>query len=81
MANIHDRAAILQQNLQDAGCSPSMTEDILRYLLSGKESDIRCALCLLRKHKQMLLLQLHDDERRIDNLDYLIYDISQQQKG
>ncbi len=81
MAHIHDRAAMLQQNLLDAGCGQRLTADILRYLLSGTDHGIHCALCLLRKQKQTLLTQLHNNERQIDSLDYLVYVISQQQKG
>lgn len=78
MANIHDEAAVLEENLCDAGCDRHLTDEILRYLNNGQTS---CALVLLRQHKQVLLKALHADERRIDSLDHLLYKLQHHLKG
>lgn len=77
MADYHDSAAVLMQNLQDAGCDQRLADAVLRYLHSDQTS---CACCLLRQHKKTLLQHLHETERRIDSLDHLIYRL-QDKKG
>ena len=59
------------QNLKDAGCDEAF---ILRFAhLGGENATDR--LALLREHRANLLQELHEDQRRIDCLDYLIYQI------
>lgn len=81
MANIHNEYAVLLQNLQDAGCDRRLIEEVLRVLDPDKIYMPGHAIRLLRKHRKTLLQQLHDDERMIDSLDYLIYKLHQDEKG
>lgn len=81
MANLHDQQAMILENLQDAGCDEHLCQEILHYLCG---SQISYALCLLRQHKRQLLARLHDNEYKIDRLDYFMYQLNQMvnnQKG
>ena len=62
------------QNLKDAGCDSS-TIDVFFKLGDVKSQE--CVLKLLSKHKAALLKDLHDNQRKIDCLDHLIFDIKQ----
>ena len=58
------------QNLKDAGCTDEMVEKFMDLQYSeDEEQQIR----LLSGHRKHLLEKLHRDEKRIDCLDYLIY--------
>ena len=58
------------QNLKDAGCTDEMVEKFMALQeCGGREQQLR----LLSGHRKHLLEKLHRDERRIDCLDYLIY--------
>ena len=58
------------QNLKDAGCTDEMVEEFMALQASeDEEQQIR----LLSGHRKYLLEKLHRDEKRIDCLDYLIY--------
>ena len=74
MANLHDQQAMILENLQDAGCDEHLCQEILHYLCGAQ---IPYALCLLRQHKRQLLARLHDNEYKIDRLDYLMYQLNQ----
>lgn len=65
--NENPYAYTVVQNLKDAGCSSGMIEKFTRL----QDDDER--LQLLSCHRKRLLEALHRDERRIDCLDYLIY--------
>lgn len=64
--------AALVDNLRDAGCSKGQIEEFLAYFAQGKTG---CQLSLLEEHRRRLLCRLHREERWIDCLDYLIYQI------
>lgn len=58
------------QNLKDAGCTDEMVRKFMALQDSGdEEQQIR----LLSGHRRHLLEKLHREERRIDCLDYLLY--------
>ena len=61
------------QNLKDAGCSDRTIADVLAKLAAHQKTD---GLKLLAEHRLALLVALHQDQKCIDCLDYLIYDIS-----
>ncbi len=58
------------QNLRDAGCGE---ETILRYLECHSLGESRKKKKLLAKHRESLLEDLHQCQKEIDCLDYLIY--------
>lgn len=66
------------QNLKDAGCD---TGTIARFLSYEKEGKIREQLELLSVHRKQLLDNVHRDEKRIDCLDYLVYQLGKRQQA
>lgn len=58
------------QNLKDAGCNDEMVE---KFMALQDSDDEEQQIQLLSGHRKYLLEKLHRDEKRIDCLDYLIY--------
>ena len=63
-------AQALLDNLEDAGCDSSFVE---RFLALERSGQYRELLRLLSDHRRHLIDCLHREERRIDCLDYLVY--------
>jgi hypothetical protein len=61
-------------NLQDADCSQALIEQFLQ------ESDPEKRLRLLSVHRKHLLDGIHDGQRKLDILDYLIFTLKQEGK-
>lgn len=59
-----------ERNLKDAGCCDDFIGEFLRLGREGKERE---QSRLLSEHRAELLDSLHESQRRIDNLDFLIY--------
>jgi hypothetical protein len=60
-------------NLKDADCDNNMIEIVLNNFNEGKEQE---GLKLLASHRRILLEKLHDKQKNIDCLDYLVYRIN-----
>ena len=60
------------QNLKDAGCSQDIIECCMVCLDCGKKTEL---LKQLECHRNGLLHKVHEGERQIDCLDYLMYQI------
>lgn len=60
------------QNLKDAGCTKEMTQQITMKL---EKNDFEELSKLLEQHRSCLLNLIHDKEKQIDCLDYLVYQI------
>ena len=60
------------QNLKDAGCSKSQIEEFMGY--AGKH-ERNNAMKLLRQQRNVLLDGLHEKQRMIECLDYLVYQL------
>lgn len=65
------RAAIIQ-NLKDAGCSQEIVECCIHCLDMGKKAEL---LKRLESHRKGLLDKVHEGEKQIDCLDYLVFQI------
>lgn len=65
------------QNLKDAGCSAGTISDFMEDIEGGKMAD---GLKLLAVHRRSLLDHLHEEQRQIDCLDYLVWQM-EKQKG
>lgn len=59
----------LTQALRDAGCDDVMSEAVRRPCESHQVGD---AVRALRRHRCDLMDVLHESQRRVDRLDYLI---------
>ena len=70
-----DKQAILRENLKDAGCDLDMIRRCEVLVQSAKQGELIQVLSL---HRRALLDVVHKNERRIDCLDYLIYQIEKQ---
>ena len=58
------------QNLYDAGCTDEMVE---KFMALQDSEDEEQQIRLLSGHRKHLLEKLHREEKRIDCLDYLLY--------
>lgn len=64
------------RNLKDAGCSQQTIEQFIECLKRGTLSE---QMELLSRHRDSLLDQMHREQRRIDCLDYLVYQMQREQ--
>ena len=71
-------AQALLDNLEDAGCDSSFVE---RFLALERSGQYRELLRLLSDHRRHLIDCLHREERRIDCLDYLVYQLEKRSAG
>lgn len=71
-------AQALLDNLEDAGCGPEVAERFLALESAGQHQE---QLKLLSDHRRHLLDCLHREERRIDCLDYLVYQLEKRSTG
>ena len=77
MPHAADTDSILRQNLVDAGCGP----DIVRQCMAlARKRDQAELMRVLSRHRRTLLDPLHQSERRIDCLDYLVYTLEKQRQ-
>ena len=60
----------LRQILADAGCGASLTERFVSLVEQGRAKE---GFALLAQHRKNLLERCHAAERKIDCLDYLVY--------
>lgn len=70
-----DSSRTVLQNLKDAGCGPELVEQFMVYQEKGNRAE---QLKLLSLHRKKLLEQIHQQERQICCLDYLVYQINQE---
>ena len=67
----------IRQNLADAGCDAALTEQFLSLIEQGRENEART---LLAGHRKDLLEHCHTAEKKIDCLDYLVYQMEKNSK-
>ena len=60
------------QNLKDAGCAPEIIECCISCMEQGKKLEL---LKRLEEHRMHLLHKVHEEEKHIDCLDFLVYQI------
>ena len=65
----------LIQNLKDAGCDRNAISDFMDLSDNGKTKE---ELDLLSKHRRQMLDKMHDIQKNISCLDYLIYQIKKE---
>lgn len=61
------------QNLRDAGCGQ---EAISRFLTCMATGETKKGMKLLERQRRELLDSIHEGQRRLDCLDYLVYQMS-----
>lgn len=75
MPEASDVQGLLHQNLVDAGCSSEIVSQCAALAQQKKTVEL---LCVLSRHRRMLLDTVHQNEKRIDCLDYLIHKLEKQ---
>ncbi len=73
----YDSKEAVVHNLRDAGCKPDMIQCFMRYFDQGDWKD---QLSLLEEHRETILGRVHEEERKIICLDYLVYRIRNRKK-
>lgn len=73
MAEASDTWGILYQNLIDAGCGEKLVLECMSLARAGRRTEL---LRLLSEHRENLLCIVHENQKRIDCLDFLVYRIS-----
>ncbi|MCM1386892.1 MAG: hypothetical protein NC231_06170 [Bacillus sp. (in: Bacteria)] len=58
------------QNLKDAGCNQ---ETIQCFMECMEQDDVSGQMHLMKEHRKCLLNKVHEEEKKIDCLDYLVY--------
>ncbi len=61
--------------LKDAGCTDEDALDIIKYC---ENNETQKELSLLSKQRNRLMDELHESQKKIDCLDYLIYQIEKE---
>ena len=64
---------MLITNLKDAGCTK---ETIAAFLYYRKKNEQLKQIEILKKHRHGLLDKIHEDQKAIDCLDYLLYKLT-----
>ncbi len=64
------------QNMRDAGCSPETIHSCISSIKRGRKEEL---LKKLYTQRNCLLDKVHEGERQIDCLDYLVYTIAREQ--
>ena len=72
-----DTKEIFRQNLVDAGCSPELVRQCSHLAEEKKDTELKR---ILSSHRKALLDAVHLNEKRIDCLDYLLYDLGKQKQ-
>lgn len=65
------------RNLHELGCNDEMTMQIVNLV---QANDMDRVTELLRRHKRVLLDELHDSENKVDLLDFLLYQLKKAKK-
>lgn len=66
------KTVLLLHNLKDAGCDTAMTEQFLAY---EREKKTQAQRRLLLRQRDSLLRAVHENQERIDCLDFLLYSV------
>lgn len=66
------------QNLKDSGCNLEMIQEFTAKLRKGNKAE---GIHLLEIHRRFLLDSLHTEQKKIDCLDYLLYQLKKENRG
>ena len=77
MPEASDTQSILRQNLLDAGCG---SDTVQTCMALAQKKNMPELMRILARHRQILLDTVHQSEKRIDCLDYLVYRLEKQSR-
>lgn len=72
MAEASDTEDILRQNLIDAGCDLELVQQCMDLAQGERMEEMKR---ILTRHRQTLLDMVHAEQKKIDCLDYLFYNM------
>lgn len=72
MAEASDTEDILRQNLIDAGCDLELVQQCMDLAQGERMEEMKR---ILTRHRQTLLDMIHAEQKKIDCLDYLFYNM------
>jgi len=75
MAQANDKYSVIIQNLIDSGIDKTIAEKYTQQLLNG---DVSKTIIFLRKHRKTLLDEVHKNQKQIDCLDFLLYQLGKE---
>lgn len=75
--SLNESSESIIQNLKDAGCDSETIENFMADLQKGKRAN---GLKRLAVHRKNLLDPLHREQKCIDCLDYLVYQMKEVKK-
>lgn len=70
MAQANNKREILYQNLIDAGCGEELIADCM---MLAEGSNLQQMITMLKEYKENMLASVHEREKQIDCLDFLIF--------
>ncbi len=73
----HHTKEAIEQNLRDAGCDEKF---ICQFMEDMEEKREKEGLKLLQNHRRKLLDAMHQEQKRIDCLDYLVCEMQKAKK-
>lgn len=76
MPEASDTQEILRQNLIDAGCDRELVQRCVALTEREQTAEV---LRILSRHRRTLLDTVHQVEKQIDCLDYLVYKLEKEQ--
>lgn len=68
----YDGEEAVIQNMKDAGCGQDTIENWLACIAQGNKKEL---LNLLDAHRESILSKVHEEEKQIGCLDYLVFQI------
>lgn len=74
--NKKEKEALLQ-NLQDAGCTQVIIE---QYIKSYNAGNTVSQISILARHRNNLLSRVHEEQNKLDCLDYLLFQLKKEKK-
>ena len=77
MPHAADIRGIFRQNLVDAGCGPELVRQCTALAEQRQSAEL---VRVLSGHRRSLLNAVHQNEKRIDCLDYLLYHLEKQDR-
>ena len=66
------------QNLKDAGCDSKIADNIISLIKADEKAP---ALNMLAKHRRQLITSLKEYQKKIDCLDFLVFNLKQNNKS
>ena len=74
--SLKQKEFLLNRNLKDAGFGAKQTERFLRLRTEGRDRELEL---MLAEQRASLLKKVHDNQKRIDCLDYLTHQIKRKE--